>query len=156
RAFLRDHLQIEGLDSVLFALKRPPWATKAKKGGDARFWTAEGEVREFLSRLYDAALLPTRMMRRIPVDLTKDPLVESIYLFLPDSAALERVYQSYGSQYAFFTALESTYISKVLAEVRTRVRMSPAAGAQAVTYRDLSEGEQQLLLVLGLLKFTAE
>jgi len=25
RTFLRDHLQIDGLDSVLFALRRPPW-----------------------------------------------------------------------------------------------------------------------------------
>jgi hypothetical protein len=63
---------------------------------------------------------------------------------------------SRSTQYAFFTALESTYISKVLAEVRTRVRMTQAVGGGAVTYRDLSEGEQQLLLVLGLLKFTAE
>jgi ABC-type cobalamin/Fe3+-siderophores transport system ATPase subunit len=38
----------------------------------------------------------------------------------------------------------------------TRVRMTEAVGGGAVTYRDLSEGEQQLLLVLGLLKFTAE
>ena len=66
------------------------------------------------------------------------------------------MYRSYDNQYAFFTALESTYISKVLGEVRTRVRMTPQAGAAEVTYRDLSEGEQQLLLVLGLLKFTAE
>ncbi|RWX74858.1 hypothetical protein EPK99_23495 [Neorhizobium lilium] len=156
REFLREHLQIEGLDSVLFALKRPPWFTTGKKGGDPRFWKAEGEVRDFLDRLYSAALLPMRMDRRIPIDLQKDPLVESLYLFLPNSAALESVYRSYGSQYSFFTALESTYISKVLAEVRTRVRMTEAVGGGAVTYRDLSEGEQQLLLVLGLLKFTAE
>jgi predicted ATPase len=154
--FLREHLQIDGLDSVLFALKRPPWAASNKKGGDPRFWNAEGEVRDFLGRLYDAALCPARMDRRIPVELKKDPLVESLYLFLPTPEALERVYRSYGSQYAFFTALESTYISKVLAEVRTRVRMTHEAGGGAVTYRDLSEGEQQLLLVLGLLKFTAE
>ena len=156
RQFLRDYLQIDGLDSVLFALKRPPWSTSGKKGGDARFWKAEGEVRDFLDRLYGAAMVPMRMERRIPVDLTKDPLIQSLYLFLPDPAALAQVYQSYGTQYAFFTALESTYISKVLAEVRTRVRMTPDAGGGAVTYRDLSEGEQQLLLVLGLLKFTAE
>lgn len=156
RAFLREHLQIDGLDSVLFALKRPPWSTSGKKGGDPRFWNAEGEVRDFLDRLYKAALLPMRMNRRIPVDLKKDPLVESLYLFLPGPDALAEVYRSYGSQYAFFTALESTYISKVLAEVRTRVRMTAAVGGGAVTYRDLSEGEQQLLLVLGLLKFTAE
>ena len=154
RAFLKEHLQIEGLDSVLFCLRRPPW--RRNSGGDARFWHAEGEVREFLNRLYDAALLPVRMKRRIRIDLTRDPLVESLYLFLPGADALEAVYRSYDSQYAFFTALESTYISKVLGEVRTRVRMSPGAGAIDVTYRDLSEGEQQLLLVLGLLKFTAE
>ena len=97
-----------------------------------------------------------RMDRRIPVDLKKDPLIESLYLFLPGPDALADVYRSYGTQYAFFTALESTYISKVLAEVRTRVRMTKEVGGGAITYRDLSEGEQQLLLVLGLLKFTAE
>jgi predicted ATPase len=152
RAFLREHLQIDGLDSVLFALKRPPWR---RAGGDTRFWNAEGEVREFLSRLYAAAMMPIRMDRRIPVDLTKNPSVESLYLFLPRAAALEEVYSCYRDQYAFFTALESTHLSKLLAEVRTRVRMTSGAGGGEVTYRDLSEGEQQLLLVLGLLKFTA-
>lgn len=47
------------------------------------------------------------------------------------------------------------YLSKLLAEVRTRVRMVPKAGGGEMTYWDLSEGGQQLLLVLGLLKFTA-
>jgi predicted ATPase len=151
--FLREHLQIESLESVLFALKRPPW--RRSDGGDPRFWNAEGEVREFLERLYRAALLPMRADRRIPVDLTKNPSVESLYLFLPDAEALSAVYASYDNQYAFFTALESTFISKVLGEVRTRVRIGGSKSG-AVTYRDLSEGEQQLLLVLGLLRFTAE
>lgn len=152
QAFLREHLQIDGLDSVLFALKRPPWR---RRGGDPRFWNAEGDVREFLSQLYGEALLPTRMNRRIALDLTKNPSVESLYLFLPTPEALARVYQLYQNQYAFFTALESTHLSKLLGEVRTRVRMTPEAGGRPVTYRDLSEGEQQLLLVLGLLRFTA-
>ncbi|MDO8210966.1 AAA family ATPase [Conexibacter sp. CPCC 206217] len=154
RAFLREKLQIDGLDSVLFALKRPPWGG-ARRDGDSRFWEAVGEVQTFLDRVYDAALMPSRMSRRIAVDLAKNPAVESLYLFLRDAAALERVYHHYDGPYAFFTALESTHLSKLLGEVRTRVRMTPAAGGGEVTYRDLSEGEQQLLLVLGLLKFTA-
>jgi predicted ATPase len=81
--------------------------------------------------------------------------VKSLYLFLASAEALADVYKSYGNQYAFFTALESMHLSKVLGEVRTRVKMSIGAGGGNVTYRDLSEGEQQLLLVLGLLKFTA-
>ena len=154
RRFLRDHLQIEGLDSVLFALKRPPWAGN-NKDGDKRFWHAAGEVQQFLDTLYKEAFCPIRMNRRIPVDLKKHLDLENLYLFLADANALERVYGLYGNQYSFFTALESTHLSKLLGEVRTRVRIAELAGGGAVTYRDLSEGEQQLLLVLGLLKFTA-
>lgn len=151
--FLREHLQIDGLDSVLFALKRPRWPSR--KGGDPRFWGAKGEVRAFLDRLYNQALLPSRMDRRMATGIGTESSVENLYLFLPDLGALERVYETYGNQYAFFTALESTHLSGLLAEVRTRVRMTTAAGGGKFTYRDLSEGEQQLLLVLGLLKFTA-
>jgi predicted ATPase len=153
RTFLREHLQIDGLDSVLFVMNRPPWAGSRKETD--RFWNAEGEVRQFLERLYGAAMVPARMNRRISHDLTKSVTVESLYLFLPDPQALEEVYRSYGDQYSFFTALESTHLSKLLGEVRTRVRMTQGGGGGEVTYRDLSEGEQQLLLVLGLLKFTA-
>lgn len=152
RLFLREQLQIDGLDSVLFALKRPPWN---RKGGDPRFWGAVGEVQVFLDRLYKKAMLPIRMDRRMAIELTKNPSVENLYLFLPSPEALVEVYESYASQYAFFTALESMHLSKLLGEVRTRVRMAPSAGGGEMTYRDLSEGEQQLLLVLGLLKFTA-
>lgn len=153
RTFIRERLQIDGLDSVLFVLHQPRWAKRS--GGDRRFWGAEGEVQEFLGRLYEAALLPMRAGRRYSTGLTKAQNVEHLYLFLQDARALASVYKSYSDQYRFFTALESTHLSRVLFEVRTRVRMTEAAGGGAVDYRDLSEGEQQLLLVLGLLKFTA-
>lgn len=156
REFLREHLRIEGLDSVMFALKEPDWNWRGRKGGDERFWRAEGEVRELLSRLHAAALSPMRMPRRMAVELAKNPPVPNLYLFLPNQEAFVDVYRPYQNQYAFFTALESIDISTLLGEVVTRVRVTPQAGGGAVTYRDLSEGEQQLLLVLGLLKFTAE
>jgi predicted ATPase len=147
RAFLREHLRIDGLDSVLFMLDKPEWK---RKGGDPRFWGAVGDVQQFLSLLYDAALLPARMSRRA----TTSRSVTSLYLFLASAKDLETVYRHYDDAYSFFTAIESTHLSHLLGEVRTRVRMTPAAGGGEVTYRDLSEGEQQLLLVLGLLKFT--
>jgi predicted ATPase len=154
RHFLREHLMIDGLDSVLFALKQPEWS-KAKRSAADHFWKAEGEVREFVELLYEQALLPLRMKRRMESAVKKPRPIENLYLFLPHLEALQAVYKPYGNQYRFFTALESTDLSLMLAEVRTRVRMRPEAGGGEVTYRDLSEGEQQLLLVLGLLKFTA-
>ncbi|HEV7616180.1 MAG TPA: AAA family ATPase [Solirubrobacterales bacterium] len=154
RRFLQEHLSIDGLDSVLFALKQPPWQ-RPKSGGDDRFWGAQGEVQAFLDRLHGKALLPMRLPRRMPTGFGKLRSVENLYLYLPGTTDLESVYREYGDQYRFFTALESTHLSGLLAEVRTRVRISAASGGGAVTYRDLSDGEQQLLLVLGLLKFTA-
>ncbi|MFG3553375.1 AAA family ATPase [Micromonospora sp. NPDC047557] len=153
RSFIKERMQIDGLDSVLFVLHQPNWARKSR--GDERFWGAEGEVQEFLGRLYDSAYLPLRMDRRYVTGLTKAQSVEHLYLFLKDAPSLADVYQQYGDQYRFFTALESTHLSRLLLEVRTRVRMTAEAGGGEVNYRDLSEGEQQLLLVLGLLKFTA-
>jgi ABC-type multidrug transport system ATPase subunit len=54
----------------------------------------------------------------------------------------------------FFRDLESTYVSELIEEIRIRVRLKKNDGS--VTFRELSEGEQQLLTVLGLLRFTAE
>jgi hypothetical protein len=54
----------------------------------------------------------------------------------------------------FFRDLESTYVSELIEEVRIRVRLKKNDGS--VIFRELSEGEQQLLTVLGLLRFTAE
>ena len=51
----------------------------------------------------------------------------------------------------FFKHLESTYISDLIQEVRIKVRKTDGA---IITFNELSEGEQQLLMVLGLLKFT--
>jgi predicted ATPase len=154
REFLKDQLGIEGLDSVLFALKKPPWP-KPKRGGDDRFWGAQGEVQQFLGRLYSHALLPMRLPRRMANGLGRPRSVENLYLYLPGTAALEEVYKEYENQYRFFTALESMHLSGLLAEVHTRVTIAASSGGGRVTYRDLSDGEQQLLLVLGLLKFTA-
>ncbi len=50
--------------------------------------------------------------------------------------------------------LESTYISDLIREIRIKVRKKDTDGN--LTFTELSEGEQQLLTVLGLLKFTNE
>jgi energy-coupling factor transporter ATP-binding protein EcfA2 len=62
KAFLDDHLGLdpnEGIESVLFVLRQPPWKSKAVDG-DPRFWNARGVVRDFLSRLYDIVWRPSK------------------------------------------------------------------------------------------------
>jgi len=50
--------------------------------------------------------------------------------------------------------LESTLLSEIISEVSIRVKVTGTL--EPLTFRELSEGEQQLLTVLGLLKFTGD
>ena len=155
RAFLDDHLGLdpdEGIESVLFVLRQPPWKSKAPDG-DQRFWNARGVVRDFLARLYDIALAPVEISRRVSTSIWNKETLQFKYLYVKDIASLRRLV-GIQSPAQFFRDLESTYVSELIEEVRIRVRLKKNDGS--VTFRELSEGEQQLLTVLGLLRFTAE
>lgn len=149
--FLKEYLGIEELVSVLFVMRQPPWPSKE---GDPRFWHARGFVSQFLDRLYGLALGPVRIKKRINLGFKAKKTLEHLYLYLPDIDSLKKLRAAYTSQQEFFKALESTYISNILSEVRIKVRVHNADSS--LTFRELSEGEQQLLMVLGLLRFTKE
>lgn len=153
RDFLSDHLGIDpdqGIESVLFVLREPPWKSK---DGDSRFWKAKGVVASFLDRLYDIALAPIEISRRVPISLWNERVLQFKYLYVKDIISLRKLV---GTQRPaeFFRDMESTHVSQLIDEVRIRVRLKKNDGT--VTFRELSEGEQQLLTVLGLLRFTAE
>jgi predicted ATPase len=155
RKFLDEHLGIdpkEGLESVLFVLRQPPWKSKAPDG-DPRFWNARGVVSSFLARLQEVALAPIDLSRRVSTSIWNEKTLQFKYLYVKNVEALR---QLVGKQEPamFFRDLESTYVSQLIDEVRIRVRLKKNDGS--VTFRELSEGEQQLLTVLGLLRFTAE
>ncbi len=82
RKFLDKHLGLdpdEGIESVLFVLRQPPWKSQAVDG-DSRFWNARGVVRDFLARVYDIAVAPIQIKRRIPVSLWNEKELEFQYL----------------------------------------------------------------------------
>lgn len=141
-----------GIESVLFVLREPPWISK---DGDPRFWRARGLVQRFLNRLMNVSLAPITIKRKLKKSIWNKNISEHEYkyLYIKDVESLEALV---GDQQAneFFRDLESTYVSELIEEVRIRVRLKKNDGS--VTFRELSEGEQQLLTVLGLLRFTAE
>ena len=150
---LREEVGIhldDGLESVLFVVREPHWSSK---DGDPRFWNARGVVAEFLSELYDASLAPVRFKRRTQETLWNERSAEFIYLYLTDREALKRL-AGRRKPAEFFAHLESTQVSDLLDNVYIRVRLRNADGA--ITFRELSEGEQQLLTVLGLMLFTRD
>ncbi len=149
RKFLNDHLGIQGMISVLFTLHEPHWDSKK---GDARFWNARGTVSQLLAYLYELSLAPIRMKVRVTPEFANSTTLEHLYLYLSGEEDLKKLASHYANTQEFFKALESTYISKILSSVRIRMRK----GDSSLVFQDLSEGEQQLLMVLGLLRFTKE
>lgn len=151
RRVLRDHLQVTGLDSAIFVLRDP----KKLKGGDSRFFGARGVVQTFLDHLWDAALAPLYLEETVRDDYRSQPTKEKrLFLFVKDQKSLSDLAKKFGEPKTFFANLETTDLSDLIREVRIRVRREGVDGF--LTFKELSEGEQQLLAVLGLLKFTKQ
>jgi predicted ATPase len=151
--FLHDRLRIEGLESALFVLRKPSWADK-RADGDPRFWRAIGTVQKFLSKLWDVALAPMKVKGAVPDMFGRPDRTEFMYLMVPTLDKLRSLASQSPSAVDFFKELESTYMSDLIHQTRIRVRVRNCDGS--LTFRELSEGEQQLLTVVGLLRFTRE
>jgi len=160
REFLAEQMGIEGIESVLFQLRNPWWFSGKPtaimlKEGDPRFWYARGLVKKFVARLWARAFPFIRDKGKERLDFrgrTEDR--DWLYLFIPDEATLRKLAAECGSQKEFFKELETTWINDLISETRIKVRRRDAKNH--VTFQDLSEGEQQFLTVLGLLKFTKD
>jgi len=153
-------LGIEELESVLFVLKEPYWygtdlSEEILMNGDNRFWYARGIVQEFLHALWKVAIAPIDHTANRTLDFRgRKEKRELLYLFVPDKKALGRLANEVGETARFFKYLESTYISDLIDEVRINVKHRDVEGN--INFTQLSEGEQQLLTVLGLMRFTHE
>ena len=151
RQFLKRYLRIEDLDSVLFVLRRPYWFSRGRlTRGDRRFWGAEGVVRDLLDRLYRMSFAPLRLHAQA----TRGRSYDRLYLYLPDKRKLQEFARGYESGREFFKALDSMHVADLVHDVRAKVQVRGVGSS--LTFRELSEGEQQLLMVLGLLRFTQE
>lgn len=155
KEFLKNYLNILGLESILFVLKNPYWYKgKPIDDGDDKFWYARGVVKDFLNDLWNASIGPIPFNEKVREDFHKNPDQEHLYLYISSEEKLVALAKKYGTNANFFKMLESTYISDLIQEVRIKVRKENVNGH--ITFKELSEGEQQLLTVLGLMRFTKE
>lgn len=160
KRFMSDYLGIDDIESTLFVLKQPYWGAKQGVGAKADFWGAKGVVRRFLFACSRFALAPLQLDVRIPVGIKRVKSEERVFLYLPDREALAALVRdiagagNQGPARELFKTLESAYVSDLISDVRISVRKRNLDGT--VTFRELSEGEQQLLMVLGLLRFTKD
>ncbi len=155
KSFLSEYLNIENLESVLFKFQKPEWQKNAKFQ-DEFMWGADGLVREFLDKLWEISLAPIDVFEEHKESFrdSSNKQKEFLYLFVPTKEKLQELNKFYHTNTELFKALESTYISDLINEVRVKVKKTNVDNE--ITFKELSEGEQQLLTVLGLLKFTKD
>ncbi len=151
--FLESHPKIESFDSAFLTVRKPVWA-KSKSSAE-EFWGAKGPVRDLLETFRRYSLAPISRIITVRPDFRTKEDREVIHLFIPDISALRGLAGEYGADpRALFQALDTMRLSGLIEDFRVRVRVKGANGP--IHTRQLSEGEQQLLTVLGLMRFTQD
>jgi len=162
---LKDYLHISGIESALFVLHKPrelpvpdsidvSELITPEEIGDERFWGATGVIAEFLSTLWNNALAPIDDDINKQIDFRgQTQSQETIYLYL-DLKRLIKAADEIGDINIFFRQLEGVYMADYLDEIRIQVHRDGAKNP--IFIKELSEGEQQLVTVLGFLHFSRE
>ncbi|UTH75663.1 AAA family ATPase [Chromobacterium sp. IIBBL 290-4] len=161
------NLHIESLESALFVLKEPHRLREKRRGGkfderelnggDPRFWYARGNVvSEFLDKLWQVAWAPIEQEATKQIDFRgRSEKQKQLYLFVPSQEKLKELGEMVGSADSFFRYAEGAYIGDLIDEVRITVKKRDEHGGK-VSFTHLSEGELQMLTVLGLMRITRE
>jgi hypothetical protein len=107
-----------------------------------------------LDKLWQLAMAPIRHTETKLVDFRgRTERQEQLYLFLPSMGELRQLGDLVGDAERFFRYSEAAYIGDLLEEVRIGVQYRGVA--ESVAFGQLSEGELQLLTVLGLMRITS-
>ena len=158
KTFLRDFLKINDFESALFVMHKPFWRGSGKpskndlENGDPIFWYAKGAFQTFTDRLWRHAIAPIRNQETVTKDFRdRTEEQERLYLYIKDKATLKELMYPGEDETHFFAHLEGLSLCDLVDEVRVTVEHTEAG---LIRFDQLSEGEQQLLTVLGLLHFT--
>ena len=165
------NLNIESLESALFVLKEPYRLREKRRSGkfdevelnegDPRFWYARGSVvSEFLDSLWQVAWAPIEQEVTQQIDFRgRTEKQRQLFLYVPNQVKLQDLGRLVGGTDSFFRYAEGAYIGDLIEEVRITVkkRVDGNDGHDGkVSFTQLSEGELQMLTVLGLMRITRE
>jgi len=162
-----NNLHIESLESALFVLKEPHRLREKRRNGkfdeneiiegDPRFWYARGNVvSEFLDKLWQVSWAPIEQEASKQIDFRgRSEKQKQLYLYVPNKDKLKELGELVGGPDSFFRYAEGAYIGDLIDEVRITVKKRDEHGGK-VSFSQLSEGELQMLTVLGLMRITRE
>lgn len=150
---LNEKLRISGFHSSL-ALLHEPWFAKSKKVPPEDFWGAKGPAGRCADRLRSSAFHPISLSDNPIDDYRNGSANESQYaLFLRNREALRKLAEVYSDDSDMFHALETLDISDLVRDFHVWIKR-PDNPSGDIGFSDLSDGERQLLMVLGLIRIS--
>ena len=177
RKILSEKLGISGFHSALTHFKEPSWFNHAlwqrtqngnEGNGDASgrgrrsfdklsqqawdVWGARGPAGHCARDFRDLGFHPLTLAGKVVDDYRQKPRTEAqLACFVRDEAALANLAASYDSDQQLFSALEAADISDLIRQVFLWVTRA-GVDDDDISFNDLSDGERQLLMVLGLIR----
>jgi predicted ATPase len=150
--FLKRRFSIEKLQSARIHLRQSAHSKSLRpeaKTGDSRFWFTGGQVEQAIKAIYTAGI-PLRNFVRTK----RGEEIEDLFVFFPDEASLIKLRDMYQRKKDLFQALDDLYVDDFLKGIRFRLFLR--GEEKPIEFTELSEGEQQLISVIGLLRFTKD
>lgn len=154
---LKAQLGITGFHSAL-ALFREPWYAKGSKAtkanGASNFWGAAGPAGRTAAKVKELAFYPMGLPGNAIDDYRDKKIEEAQYAtFLRNLDALQTFGNEFSDDGDMFYALEALDVSDLIREVMVWVTRDNNDSGD-VSFADLSDGERQLLMVLGLIRIS--
>jgi predicted ATPase len=152
--FLKEELKIHDFSSALFVLKEPSWKRQGKKVED--LWGAQGLVKQLITDILEYSIAPIANEETIHTNYKKTEKQSRLYLYINSKTRFKELIKNKYDEdkVRLFNALESIHLSDLMQDVKIKILKENVDGALSIN--ELSEGEKQLLTVLGLLKFTKD
>ena len=152
---LTDRLGITGFHSALALMKQPSWFRESEAAAfreAGNLWGSHGPAGDCSRALRNAAFHPLELQGAGIDDYRRAAKTEAqLACFLRDSLTLGTFAANYKTDQEVFAALEAVDISDLFRELIVWVtRTNDASGD--ISFSDLSDGERQLLMVLGLIR----
>jgi predicted ATP-binding protein involved in virulence len=152
--YLLDRVKIKGVQSVQISLKKPSWG----KGSVDKWWGAKGEVKTLLdllnSNMDNAALIDSVLSNDISkngnVVIETSPSEDNLIITIIGQQKLFEIREYFVEERTLFKILNTLLIDGFQPEVKFSFIQEDASGSHS--FNVLSEGEQQAIIIRGLIE----
>lgn len=153
KKLLKEYLDFEDFIDFTVTLKSPDWNQGfSLKDGVDLFWGAKGTPHRFCNYLYTESSSEPVIDYNSPLPIN-NKIRESISFYLSGEKFVSNAVSYFETGLDLFRHLESTFISGLIGEILIRIKKK--GSEHPIPFAQLSEGEQQLITIIGLLLFTS-